>query len=85
MSRLDRYSCEEVFRRMDEYIDRELAQGELAFVRAHLETCVACAGEYAFEESVLTTVKEKLRRVSLPDELRQRIERSLIGARPGSG
>lgn len=66
---------------MDEYIDRELARSELAHVRAHLETCAACAGEYAFEESVLITVKEKLRRVSVPDELRQRIEQSLTDAR----
>ena len=62
---------------MDEYIDRELARSELALVRAHLETCAACAGEFAFEEGVLKTVKEKLGRVSVPDELRQRIEQML--------
>lgn len=77
MSPLDRYTCEEVFRRMDEYLDRELAQDEVGRVHAHLETCAACAGEYAFEDGVLATVKAKLRRVAVPDELRRRIERSL--------
>jgi anti-sigma factor (TIGR02949 family) len=73
MSPLDRYSCEEVFRRIDEYLDRELAASEVANVRAHLETCAACAGEYAFEEQVLRSVKEKLRRVAVPEALRERI------------
>lgn len=64
---------------MDEYLDRELAAHEAVLVREHLETCAACAGEYAFEENVLLTVKAKLRRVSIPVELRARIERSLSG------
>jgi anti-sigma factor (TIGR02949 family) len=75
MSPLDRYTCEEVFRRMDEYLDRELAPDEAAHVRMHLETCAACVSEYAFEESVLLAVKSKLRRVDIPPALRARIER----------
>ena len=80
MSPLDRYTCEEVFRRMDEFLDRELAAHEVGRVRAHLETCAACAGEYAFEEQVLTSVRAKLRRVGVPADLRERVERSLRGA-----
>ena len=79
MSPLDRFRCEEVFRRMDEDLDRELAAHEAALVREHLETCAACASEYAFEQDVLVTVKAKLRRVAVPEELRSRIERSLHG------
>jgi len=82
MSPLDRYRCEEVFRRMDEFLDRELAAHEADLVREHLETCAACASEYAFEENVLLTVKAKLRRVAVPVELRARIERSLSGDVP---
>ena len=63
---------------MDEFLDRELAAHEAALVREHLETCVACASEYSFEENVLLTVKAKLRRVAVPAELRARIERSLM-------
>jgi anti-sigma factor (TIGR02949 family) len=81
MSPLDRYSCEEVFRRMDEYLDRELSPHEVPRVRAHLETCAACASEYAFEENVLLTVRAKLRRVVVPLDLRDRVERALHAAR----
>ena len=80
MSPLDRYTCEQVFRRMDDYLDRELALPEVAQVRAHLETCAACAREFAFEEGVLRSVKAKLIRVAIPDELRQRFERRLHDA-----
>lgn len=62
---------------MDEYIDRELAPDEVTRVHTHLETCAACASEYAFEEDVLLTVRAKLRRVTMPDDLRARIERAL--------
>lgn len=63
---------------MDEFLDRELLAHEAVLVREHLETCAACASEFSFEESVLLTVKAKLRRVAVPAELRARIERSLI-------
>lgn len=77
MSPLDRYTCEEVFRRMDDYLDRELAPSEVDRVRAHLETCVACASEYRFEDTLLRDLKSKLRRVAVPSDLRSRIERSI--------
>ena len=82
---LDRYSCEDVFRRMDEYIDRELAPDEVTRVRAHLETCAACASEYAFEEHVLLTVRTKLQRVAIPMDFRGRIERALHEGRSEPG
>jgi anti-sigma factor (TIGR02949 family) len=78
---LDRYTCEEVFRRIDEYLDRELTAHEIAHVRAHLETCAACAREYAFEESFLSIVRTKLQRVSIPPEVRARIVQRLATRR----
>ena len=78
---LDRYSCEEVFRRIDEYLDRELAPQEVERVRAHLETCVVCASEYRFEDALLREVRSKLRRVAMPADLRSRIERELAAMR----
>jgi len=81
MSPLDRYTCEEAFRRMDEYVDRELAANEQALVRAHLDTCAACAAEYAFEDGVLSALKAKLRRVGVPADLRERIAKQLAEAR----
>ena len=66
---------------MDDFLDRELGPGEVVLVRGHLETCAACASEYAFEESVLITVREKLRRIAVPTELRDRIALRLAEAR----
>jgi len=80
VSPLDRYTCEEVFRRIDDYLDRELRSSEVVRVRAHLETCAACASEYAFEESVLLTVRQKLQRVDVPAELRERVLLRLAAA-----
>jgi anti-sigma factor (TIGR02949 family) len=77
MSSLERYTCEEAFRRMDDYLDRELASIEVERVRTHLETCIACAGEYRFEENLLRDIRSKLRRVAMPRELRSRIEQRL--------
>lgn len=58
---------------MDEFLDRELAAAEIDRVRAHLETCAACAAEYRYEDAVLRAVKSKLRRVALPPEVRRRL------------
>ena len=66
---------------MDEFLDRELRPGELDHVRAHLETCAACASEYAFEERILLEARAKLQRVDVPAELRDRITLRLVAAR----
>jgi anti-sigma factor (TIGR02949 family) len=62
---------------MDDYIDRELSPTEVERVRQHLETCVACANEYAFEGAVLRDLKAKLRHVAVPPDLRSRVELAL--------
>ena len=41
----------------------------------------AAQTEYAFEESVLHTVREKLRRVAVPSEVRERLVLRLAAAR----
>lgn len=62
---------------MDDYLDRELALPEVERVRAHLETCIACASEFAFEDALLRDLKAKLRRIAVPPEVRSRIEQRL--------
>ena len=77
---MDRYTCEQVFQRINDYLDRELSAEEMALVQAHLDTCSVCAGEYAFEGSVLSELKAKLRRIDLPastlDKIRQALKKS---------
>jgi len=74
---MDRYTCEETFRRLDDFLDRELPEPEAENVRRHLEDCAWCAGEFRFEESVLRQVREKARRLSAPPELMTRISAAL--------
>lgn len=77
MSLPDRLTCEEMFRRLDDFMDRELSAGEAKLVREHLETCAVCAAEYRFEESMLTRVREKLRHIAAPPDLLKRISARL--------
>lgn len=70
-------TCEETFRRLDDFVDRELTPEEMALVRDHLESCAACAGEYRFEAEVLDAVRSKLRRIAVPSDLVQRISESI--------
>ncbi len=81
MNAVDRYTCEEVFRRLNDYLDRELSPAEMALVQQHLETCAQCAGEHAFEESVLRELKSKLRRIDLPQSLIAKIDAMLSDPR----
>jgi len=73
MSLPDRLTCEQVFLRLDDYLDRELSVEEMRLVQEHLETCAVCAGEYRFEAGVISGLREKLRRIDVPIGLRAKI------------
>lgn len=73
MSLPDRYTCAELFRRLDDYIDKRLNEDEKHLVEIHLESCVRCAAEYKFDQQVIDLVREKLQKVDLPDGLVERL------------
>jgi anti-sigma factor (TIGR02949 family) len=77
MAQIDRYTCEETIRRLDDYLDRELAPHEMQLVREHLEICAVCASEYAFEASALKQVRDKLHRITAPPDLLATVSRAL--------
>jgi len=77
MTHLSRYTCEEAFRRLDDYLDRELSGEEMTLVHEHLEICAGCAREFNFEASVLNGVRTKLRQIELPPSLEARIVAAL--------
>jgi anti-sigma factor (TIGR02949 family) len=81
MTHLNRYTCEEAFRRLDDYLDRELSAEEMTLVHEHLDICAGCAREFNFEASVLRGVREKLRQIDLPDSLQARILAALGNVR----
>jgi len=82
--RIDRFTCEETFRRLDDYLDRELSAREMRWVQEHLEVCAFCAAEFAFEAGVLERVRSVVSRIEARPGLAERIRRSLAGtAGPG--
>ena len=70
---IERYGCEDVFRRLDDYLDRELSAAERELVELHLQECEACAREHRFENAFITDVRSKLRRIRAPGDLLERI------------
>lgn len=77
MTQIERYSCEQVFSRLDDYLDRALSPAEQTLVDQHLRECEVCAHEYRFEGSFIAEVRAKLRRIRAPRDLLQRISLKL--------
>lgn len=66
-------TCREVFRRLDDYLDRTLTPTELAAVERHLADCLVCAQEFRFETRWIEELRGRLRRLELPRGLAERI------------
>jgi anti-sigma factor (TIGR02949 family) len=79
----DRYTCEEMLRRLDDYLDRELIPDEIRRVEEHLLDCEACIREFGFEANVISAVRAKLREVEVPETLMDRVAMSLARERAG--
>ncbi len=77
---IDRATCEEAFRKLDDYLDRRLSPTETGLVEEHLRTCEACTREFTFEASVLAAVRRKLERVEAPPDLLARISERIARA-----
>lgn len=73
MTKLNRSNCEEAFRRLDDYLDRELSPHEIRLIEEHLQICDWCAREFNFEGSVLLGLKRKLRQIDAPPDLVARV------------
>jgi anti-sigma factor (TIGR02949 family) len=78
--RIDRIDCNETFRRLDDYLDRELTPEEMRLVVEHLEVCAFCMLEFQFEARVLHEVRSKLRAIPVPAHLMDTIRRALVEA-----
>jgi len=62
-------TCMEAFNRLDDYLDRNLSDPEIALVARHLDECLVCASEYRFEATMLEGLKTRLRRIEVPPHL----------------
>ena len=85
MSASGQYDCHEAFRRLDDFVDRELPPDQMERVRAHLEICAICAAEVRFEAAVLDELRGKLRRISVPGGLMDRVSARIAQARAADG
>ena len=72
--------CKHVFEKLDDYLDRELSPQEMTRVEEHLRDCEHCALDAQFESQVLDSLKERMRRLTIPDSLKQRVLDSLNDA-----
>ncbi len=70
---IDKLTCEETFRRFDDFLDRELSADECRLVQEHLEICNICAKEFNFESSVWAEVRAKLQHTVVPSNLREKV------------
>lgn len=69
MSHPSGLTCLEVLNRLDDYLDRNLSDEEVALVARHLDECLVCTSEYRFEATVLEGLKARLRRIEIPAHL----------------
>lgn len=74
---LNRSTCEDAFRRLDDFLDRRLNGAEARRIEEHLQICAACAREFTFEASVLAGVTQKLRQITAPPDLLSKIAAQL--------
>jgi predicted anti-sigma-YlaC factor YlaD len=70
-------TCEETFRRLDDFLDHELSAGECLLVQEHLEVCRICAEEFKFEAGIWSEVRAKLQRTAVPPSLLEKVARLL--------
>ena len=79
---LNRHTCEEAFRRLDDSLDRRLSPEETRLVEEHLQICAACTQEFNFEASIIQGVRRKLRHLEAPADLLGRVLSQLPRRRP---
>ncbi len=77
MTELTRLSCQETFRRLEDYIDRELDSREMKLVQEHLEQCLVCAKEFDFEGTLIAELREKISRIEVAPNLIAKISHRL--------
>ena len=91
MDTLDFFSCAQVVRLLDDFVDRELTLREIRQVERHLLVCGQCAREVRLEQGTLRSIWATLRRIRIPPGLEARVwvalareERERLGRPPRS-
>lgn len=66
-------TCRETAARLDDYLDRELSLREQTLVARHLKFCRHCAKIFRFEADLLHEMQDKLQRVEMPPDFKEKI------------
>lgn len=70
---MDAYSCEEAVKRLNEYLDHELTEGERAVVLKHLEICRSCLRRFTFEQTLVISLRQKISVLCVPPTLKAKL------------
>jgi anti-sigma factor (TIGR02949 family) len=74
---LDCSPCADIIRRLDEYLDCCLSLRARRQVEAHLAGCPDCTAKFRFEAALVSSIRERLRRVDVPSHLLETVVRRL--------
>jgi anti-sigma factor (TIGR02949 family) len=66
-------TCAVVLELLDDYVDGELQPSDMRRVQTHLAQCDGCAAEFRRARREVDAVRERLRRVPVPPDLRARL------------
>lgn len=70
-------NCEESYKRLHDFLDRELTAEEIEEVKMHIHRCPPCEVEFRFEESVLRHVRRCMGDVPCPGELEKMVSAAI--------
>ncbi|MFN2626602.1 MAG: mycothiol system anti-sigma-R factor [Mycobacteriales bacterium] len=65
--------CERIIEQVYLYLDGELGDSDITFIRTHLEECGPCLREYGIEEEFKRLVARKCTCEQAPEELRAKV------------
>ena len=70
---LEYNQCQEAVKRLTEYLSDELDSREAEAVQNHLAECKGCFAKFRFEDALIRTIRDKVRQVQAPANLRDKI------------
>ena len=71
-------NCDDCLQKLDQYVDRELSDGEVAELQAHLADCPPCEDRYRFQADLKRLVKVCCDQGEAPVELREKLRQILF-------
>ena len=74
---IESIDCEEVMKKLWDYLDGELSPTKMQTIAAHIAMCARCYPQYQFERAFLEAIATAHRGVAAPAGMRERLITSL--------